>query len=122
MQDTISSAGAAKDRETASLKIPPHSIEAELAVLGGLLTDNGVWEKVAERVFEEDFYRRDHRTIFNAITALDSEGKPFDVVTVAEWLDSHQKLEAAGGLSYLAALADNTAGASNITAYADIVR
>ncbi|MGH8119652.1 MAG: replicative DNA helicase [Gammaproteobacteria bacterium] len=122
MQETVPSAGAAKDKETASLKIPPHSIEAEIAVLGGLLTDNSIWEKVAERVFEEDFYRRDHRTIFHAITTLDNEGKPFDVVTVAEWLDSHQQLEAAGGLSYLAALADNTAGASNITAYADIVR
>jgi len=122
MQDTVPSAGAAKDKETATLKIPPHSIEAEIAVLGGLLTDNGIWEKVAERVFEEDFYRRDHRTIFHAITALDNEGKPFDAVTVAEWLDSHQQLESAGGLTYLAALADNTAGASNITAYADIVR
>lgn len=122
MQDSVPSAGAAKDRETASLKIPPHSIEAEIAVLGGLLTDNDIWEKVAEKVFEEDFYRRDHRTIFHAITVLDNEGKPFDVVTVAEWLDCHQQLEAAGGLSYLAALADNTAGASNITAYADIVR
>lgn len=122
MQDTAPSGGAAKDRETASLKIPPHSIEAEIAVLGGLLTDNNVWEKVAERVFEEDFYRRDHRTIFHAITALDGEGKPFDAVTVAEWLDNHQQLDAAGGLSYLAALADNTAGAGNIAAYADIVR
>jgi replicative DNA helicase len=122
MQDTFPSAGAAKDKETASLKIPPHSIEAELAVLGGLLTDNSAWERVAERVFEDDFYRRDHRTIFHAITTLDSEAKPFDVVTVAEWLDSHQQLEAAGGLSYLAALADNSAGAGNITAYADIVR
>lgn len=122
MQDTLPSTGAAKDKETASLKIPPHSIEAELSVLGGLLTDNSTWEKVAERVFEDDFYRRDHRIIFHAITALDNDGKPFDVVTVAEWLDSHQQLEAAGGLSYLAALADNSAGASNITAYADIVR
>ena len=122
MQETIPSAGAAKDKETASLKIPPHSIEAELAVLGGLLTDNGAWEKITERVFEEDFYRRDHRIIFHAITALDNEGHPFDVVTVAEWLDSHQQLDAAGGLSYLAALADNTSGASNINAYADIVR
>ena len=121
MQDTFPSAGAAKDKETASLKIPPHSIEAELSVLGGLLTDNSTWERVAERVFEDDFYRRDHRTIFNAITELDNEGKPFDVVTVAEWLDSHKQLEAAGGLSYLAALADNSAGTGNITAYADIV-
>jgi replicative DNA helicase len=125
MQDTSQTAGQTsvpRDKETASLKIPPHSIEAELAVLGGVLTDNSVWEKIVERVFEEDFYRKDHRTIFNAINALDAEGKPFDVVTVAEWLDSHQQLDNAGGLSYLAALAENTAGPSNITAYADIVR
>ena len=122
MQDTVPSAGAAKDKETASLKIPPHSIEAELAVLGGLLIDNSAWDRVAGRVFEEDFYRRDHRIIFQSISTLDNEGKPFDVVTIAEWLDSHQQLEAAGGLSYLAALADNSAGAGNITAYADIVR
>ena len=111
-----------RDSETASLKIPPHSVEAEVAVIGGLLTDNSVWERVAERVHEEDFYRRDHRTIFHAITALDSEGQPFDVVTVAEWLDDHQRLDEAGGLTNLAALAETTAGASNIVAYADIVR
>lgn len=125
MQDisqTSDQASGPRDKETASLKIPPHSIEAEIAVLGGVLTDNSVWEKIIERVFEDDFYRKDHRIIFKAITALDADGKPFDVVTVAEWLDSHQQLDHAGGLSYLAALAENTAGASNITAYADIVR
>ena len=125
MQDisqTSDQASGPRDKETASLKIPPHSIEAEIAVLGGVLTDNSVWEKIIERVFEDDFYRKDHRTIFHAINALDAEGKPFDVVTVAEWLDNHQQLDNAGGLSYLAALAENTAGASNITAYADIVR
>jgi len=125
MQDTSQTSDQAsgpRDKETASLKIPPHSIEAEIAVLGGVLTDNSVWERIVERVFEDDFYRKDHRTIFNAINTLDAEGKPFDVVTVAEWLDSHQLLDNAGGLSYLAALAENTAGASNITAYADIVR
>ncbi len=124
MQDISQTSGQAgpRDKETASLKIPPHSIEAEIAVLGGILTDNSVWERVIERVFEEDFYRKDHRIIFHAISSLDSEGDPFDVVTVAEWLDNHQQLDEAGGLSYIAALAENTAGASNITAYADIVR
>ena len=110
------------DKETAALKIPPHSVEAEIAVLGGVLTDNSVWENVIERLSPEDFYRKDHRIIFQAIMTLDSEGHPFDVVTVAEWLDSHQQLDDAGGLSYLAALAESTAGASNIRAYADIVR
>ncbi len=121
MQDIIQTSES-RDKETASLKIPPHSIEAEVAVLGGILTDNGVWERVVERVSEPDFYRKDHRIIFNAIYRLDAEGKPFDVVTVAEWLDSHKQLEDAGGLSYLAALAESNSGSSNITAYADIVR
>jgi len=121
MQDSVQTPSAT-DAETTSLKIPPHSIEAEQAVLGGVLIDNSVWEKVLERVFEGDFYRKDHRIIYHAIAALDNAGEPFDVVTVAEWLDNHQQLEDASGLSYLAALAENTAGASNITAYADIVR
>jgi len=121
MQKIIQTSGI-RDKETASLKIPPHSIEAEIAVLGGVLLDNSVWEKIVERVSEEDFYRKDHRIIFHAIATLDSDGKPFDVVTVAEWLDSHKQLEDAGGLPYLAALAENTAGSGNITAYADIVR
>lgn len=121
MQENVQTS-VAGDKETAALKIPPHSVEAEIAVLGGVLTDNTVWENVIDRLSAEDFYRKDHRIIFNAIMALDNEGRPFDVVTVAEWLDSHKKLEDAGGLSYLAALAESTAGASNIRAYADIVR
>ncbi len=125
MQDTSQTSDQAsgpRDKETASLKIPPHSIEAEIAVLGGILTDNSVWEKVSEIVFEDDFYRKNHRIIFQAISALDSEGEPFDVITVAEWLENHQLLDDAGGLSYLGALADNTSGVGNITAYAGIVR
>jgi replicative DNA helicase len=121
MQDTAQSSGAV-DRETASLKIPPHSIEAEQAVLGGLLINNSVWEHVSERVSEDDFYRKDHRAIFRAISQLDDEGQPFDVVTVAEWLDNHQQLDDAGGLTYLAAIAERTPGVSNVKAYADIVR
>ena len=111
-----------RDKETASLKMPPHSIEAEISVLGGLLTDNNAWDKVAELISAEDFYRKDHRLIFQAISTLGDEGKPFDVVTVSEWLDNHKQLEDAGGLSFLATIAENTAGASNITAYANIVR
>ncbi|MEJ2095179.1 MAG: DnaB-like helicase N-terminal domain-containing protein, partial [Gammaproteobacteria bacterium] len=121
MQDIIETAGS-RDKETASLKIPPHSIEAEIAVLGGVLTDNSVWERVIDRVSEDDFYRKDHRIIFNAIYKLDAQGHPFDVVTVAEWLDNHKLLEDAGGLNYLAALADSASGSSNINTYADIVR
>jgi replicative DNA helicase len=110
------------DAETRSLKLPPHSVEAEQAVLGGIFLDPDAWMRVSERLRAEDFYRHDHRIIFSAIAALESDGKPFDVVTVAEWLESQQKLDEAGGLAYLAALADNTPSASNIAAYADIVR
>ncbi|MCZ6803013.1 MAG: replicative DNA helicase [Proteobacteria bacterium] len=110
------------DAETIALKIPPHSIEAEQAVLGGAFLDNEAWDKVAERVREEDFYRKDHRIIFRAISQLSDEGQPYDIVTVAEWLENHQLLDEAGGMRKLAALAENTPSASNISAYADIVR
>jgi len=121
MQDTAHTTETV-DKETASLKIPPHSIEAEQAVLGGVLLNNDVWEHVTERVSEDDFYRRDHRVIFRAMTTLDDDGQPYDVVTIAEWLENHQQLDDAGGLTYLAALAEKTPGVSNIKAYADIVR
>ena len=110
------------DPETRALKIPPHSIEAEQSVLGGLFLDKDALLKVVERVRADDFYRQDHRIIFNAVIALDDNGKPFDLVTVAEWLESHQQLDEAGGLSYLAELAENTPSASNVGVYADIVR
>ena len=110
------------DVETTNLKIPPHSIEAEQAILGGLFLDPEAWTKVAERIRADDFYRSDHSLIFSSISELDTEGKPFDLVMVAEHLENNQKLDDAGGLSYLSALAENIPGASNITAYADIVR
>lgn len=119
MQET---APIASDSETRALKIPPHSIESEQAVLGGLLLDKDAWLKVVEKIRVDDFYRKDHQIIFKAITALEAEGKPYDIVTVAEWLESHQQLDQAGGLSFLAALVENTPSASNIGAYADIVR
>lgn len=119
MQDT---AQPSSDSETKALKIPPHSIESEQAVLGGLLLDKEAWIKVVEKLQAEDFYRKDHRIIYHAIAALEAESKPFDIVTVSEWLESHQQLDQAGGLAYLAALAENTPSASNIAAYADIVR
>ena len=118
----VESAHKNQDTETTSLKIPPHSIEAEQAILGGLFLDPNAWTKVSERLRDDDFYRKDHQIIFNAVSKLDSEGHPFDLVTVAEWLENNQILDDAGGLGYLSALADNTPGASNVTAYADIVR
>ncbi len=110
------------DSESRQLKLPPHSTEAERSVLGGILLDKDAWVKAVEHVQQEDFYRKEHRLVFQAIAALDEEGRPFDIVTVAEWLENHQHLDAAGGMAYLAALAENTPAVNNIVAYADIVR
>jgi len=112
----------AADRSVDSLRLPPHSIEAEQSVLGGLMLDNDAWLQVVERISTTDFYRRDHANIFKAVESLANDGKPYDIVTLAEWLDSHGLLESSGGLAYLAQLADNTPTAANIAAYADIVR
>jgi replicative DNA helicase len=105
-----------------ALRIPPHSIEAEQSVLGGLLLDNAAWERIGDILTVDDFYRRDHRLIFAAIAALCEEANPADVVTVSEHLEKSAELEAAGGLAYLGALANNTPSAANIVAYANIVR
>jgi replicative DNA helicase len=110
------------DLAAESLKVAPQSIEAEQAVLGGLMLDNEAWDKISDIVIEDDFYRRDHRLIFRAIAALADKGSPCDVVTLSEWLESNNHLEAAGGLAYLGALAKNTPSAANILAYAKIVR
>ena len=114
--------GLSAQAEVTELKIPPHSIEAEQAVLGAVFLDKDAWDKVAERVEEGDFYRQDHRLVFRAFDALSQAGEPTDIVTVAEWLENHQLLDEAGGLQKLAALADNTPSAANIAAYAEIVR
>ncbi|WP_299262082.1 replicative DNA helicase [uncultured Kushneria sp.] len=110
------------DRETAALKVPPHSLEAEQSVLGGLMLDNQAWDEIADRLASDDFYRLEHRDVFKAMTRLAEEGRPLDVVTLSEELESHDRLGRVGGLSYLAELARNTPSASNIRAYADIVR
>ena len=101
---------------------PPQNLEAEQSVLGGLMLDNAAWDKVADMVAEEDFYRRDHRLIFHAIRTLAERSEPSDVVTLAEWLDKRSELEDAGGIAYLGALAANTPSAANIKSYATIVR
>ena len=105
-----------------SLKIPPHSIEAEQSIIGGLLLDNEAWDRVAERVVETDFYRHDHRLLFRSIVHLAEDNKPYDVVTLSNWLDTRGDLEDAGGFAYLATLAKDVPTAANIHAYADIVR
>jgi replicative DNA helicase len=110
------------DASTEALKVPPHSAEAERSVLGGLMLDNEAWDSIADRVTEEDFYRRDHRLIFRAVRVLAERSQPFDVVTLSEWLEQSRQLDEAGGLAYLGELVRNTPSAANIRAYADIVR
>jgi replicative DNA helicase len=105
-----------------SLKTPPHSIEAEQSVLGGLFLDNEAWDQVADRVCETDFYRHDHRLIFRSIVHLAEDQQPYDVVTLSDWLKTRGDLDDAGGLAYLGTLAKDTPSAANIRAYADIVR
>ncbi|TBW56189.1 replicative DNA helicase [Marinobacter halodurans] len=110
------------DSDTSRIKVPPHSIEAEQAVLGGLMLDNSKWDAVSEVITSADFYRQDHRLIYAVIERLAGEGEPLDVVTLSEFLDRAGDLEDAGGLTYLAEMAEKTPGASNIKAYAQIVR
>jgi len=105
-----------------NLRIPPHSIQAEQSLLGGLMLDNQTWDSVADRVSERDFYRREHRLIFAAVGKLAEQGQPFDVVTLAETLEHNGELEDAGGLPYLGSIAKDTPSAANVKAYAKIVR
>jgi replicative DNA helicase len=110
------------DQQLDYLRVPPHSIEAEQSVLGGLLLDNAAFEKLTDVVNENDFYRYDHRLIWQHIARLINLSRPADVVTVNESLVSMGKAEEVGGLSYLNALAHNTPSAANIRRYAEIVR
>ncbi len=110
------------DPQLDNLKVPPHSIEAEQSVLGGLLLDNAAWDRIADFLSEADFYRYDHRVIFQCIARLISDTKPADVITVYEMLQVAGKAEEVGGLAYLNSLAQNTPSAANIRRYAEIVR
>lgn len=105
-----------------SLAVPPHSMEAEQSVLGGLLLENSAWDRIADVIAEADFYRHEHRLIFRAITQLIELSRPADVVTVQEELQRRDELEPAGGFEYLINLAQNTPSAANIRRYAEIVR
>jgi len=113
---------APAESQLLNLRVPPHSIDAEQSVLGGLLIDNGAFDKVGDVVTEGDFYRDDHRRIFRHISRLVERGKPADVVTVDESVKASEDKDKAGGINYLAALAGNTPSAHNVRRYAEIVR
>jgi replicative DNA helicase len=103
-------------------RMPPHSIDSEQSVLGGLLIDADAHDKLGGSIEEGDFYRADHRIIFRHIIMLVKAGKPVDVLTVAEYLDLHGVLDKAGGLPYLGALAQSIPSTANILFYAGVVR
>jgi len=111
-----------RDDEVARLRVPPHSVEAEQSVLGGLLLDNLAWDRAADLVTDSDFYRHEHRLIYGAVSALVQANKPADVITVFEQLQSHGKAADCGGLAYLNDLAQSVPSAANIRRYAEIVR
>jgi replicative DNA helicase len=110
------------DSQLLNLKVPPHSIDAEQSVLGGLLIDNGAFDKIGDVVTDGDFYRDDHRRIFRHVSRLIERGKPADVVTVDEAIKVSEDKDKTGGITYLAALAGNTPSAHNVRRYAEIVR
>lgn len=105
-----------------SLKRPPHSVEAEQSIIGGLMLDNQVWDKISTKLCEADFYRTEHKILFRSIATLAKKNQPFDVVTLLDALKSYNELDDAGGEAYLFELANNTPSVANVSAYADIVR
>jgi replicative DNA helicase len=121
--DTLPGGGKrSADEDVARLRVPPHSVEAEQSVLGGLLLDNLAWDRAADLLTDGDFYRHEHRLIFSAIGTLVAGSKPADVITVFEQLQSMGRAADAGGLSYLNALAQSVPSAANLRRYAEIVR
>ena len=104
------------------IKIPPNSVEAEQSILGGLMLDNSAWDKIADIIVKSDFYRKDHQIIFDGISSLIESSEACDVVTLSEYLDNKGNLDSAGGLEYLATLANETAGSANVVSYAKILR
>ena len=110
------------DPQIAALRLPPHSIEAEQSLIGGLLLDNTAWDRIGDVVSDVDFYRDDHRRIFIHIRKLVEAGRPADVVTVYESIEKSNEVDQTGGLSYLGEIANNTPSAANIRRYAEIVR
>jgi replicative DNA helicase len=110
------------DPQLLALKVPPHSVEAEQSLLGGLLLDNQAFDKIADLVTAEDFYRDDHRRIYRHLAKLIEHAKPADVVTVAESIEASEDKDRTGGPAYLGSLAQNTPSALNIRRYAELVR
>src|SRR5512142_2551992 len=110
------------DPQVSQLRVPPHSVEAEQSVLGGLLIDNGAFDRIADVLTEADFYRDEHRRIWRHIARLVERGRPADVVTVDESIKSGEDRDRTGGLAYLGTLAQSTPSAHNIKRYAEIVR
>jgi len=104
------------------LKLPPHSIDAEQSVLGALMLDNSVWHDVAEIIIPEDFYRTEHRLIYQAMQHQASASNPIDLVTLSEALDNANNLDNVGGVDYLGELAEGSPSSANIRAYANIIR
>ena len=110
------------DAQIENLKLPPHSIEAEQSLLGGLLIDNSALDQVGDTISSKDFYRQDHRLIFIHINDLINSDNPADVITVAESLEKNSELASIGGISYLGSLAENMPSVANIRGYAKIIR
>ena len=122
MAQSFPVAGNSSDLSLDSLKVSPHSVEAEQSVLGGLLLDNHAWDKIADLIVEDDFYRHDHKVIYHHICKLIEYNRPADVITVAESLENTAELQNVGGLAYIGAIAQGTPSAANIRRYAEIVR
>jgi replicative DNA helicase len=122
MAESAYGPGGVTRRGAEKLRLPPHSLEAERSLLGGLMLDQRAWDMVADAIESADFYRADHRLIFEAVATLVERDQPPDAVTVAETLARQGQLEAAGGLDYIAQLVEETPSAANIRAYARIVR
>ncbi len=122
LYDSVYEAPPPLDDDIAQLKVPPHSVEAEQSVLGGLMLANDAWDRVADLVSEGDFYRPEHRIIFRHMAKLVEASQPIDVVTIADALANADELERVGGIVYLAELAKDTPSAANIRAYATAVR
>lgn len=110
------------DTQLEQLKLPPHSIEAEQSVIGSLLLENRAWDRIVDKITEQDFYHQAHRTIFKVLHELSKKNSPFDVLTVADALKNISELDNIGGELYLFELVKNTPSATNVTAYAEIVR